>query len=308
MPDNLWTVSQQVIILFLVIGLGVVLTLIGLLKDSFAKDLTKFIITIVTPCSIISSFQREFDTTLMQGLLISVGLAFLLNTILIIVSSLCIRTKDAAQRGVLRFAATFGNVGYMGLPLQEAILGSVGVFYGAIYVAVFHMFVWSFGIITISGDKKNFNIRKLISPPLIGITIGLVLFLTSTTLPEVIRKPIAGLGSMNSTLPMIVIGYYLAKTDFKKLFRTGSLYIGIFIRLILCPAIAIGILMLLGVRGDLMISCVIPFSAPSAAITTMLAAEYKKNTDLSVGMVSITTLFAIVTMPLMISIAQSIAY
>lgn len=309
MLDNVFTVSQQVIVLFITIGLGFFLSKIGFIKEDFIKGLTKFVISIVTPFSIVVSFQREFNTELVSGLLISVGLAIGINTLFILLSFVLIRMKDESQNGVLRFAATFGNAGYMGLPLQQAILGSIGVFYGAVYVAVFHAFVWSFGVVSISGDKKELSAKKmLLSPPLVAVVIGIALFVSRITIPELILKPIKGFGDMNSTLPMIIIGFYLAQTDFKKLFRTGALYIGIVLRLILYPLIAIGVLMLLGIRGDLMVSSVIPFCAPSAAITTMLAAAYGKNTDLSVGMVSVTTICAIATMPLIIALGQMLAY
>ena len=47
-------------------------------------------------------------------------------------------------------------------------------------------------------------------------------------------------------------------------------------------------------------------SAPVAATTTMFAAKFDRDVDLSVGLVSSTTLLSIITMPIIIALAQTI--
>ncbi|MBP5159900.1 MAG: AEC family transporter [Lachnospiraceae bacterium] len=321
MPESLWTVASQVIVLFVLIALGVFCTRAHLFKEQFISGLTSFVLTFVTPCNIITSFQRDFDSGLLGGLLISFGAAFVFNLICLGLSVLTIRSKDPAKRRVLRFATMFSNCGYMALPLEEAVLGSIGVFFGATYVAVSHMFIWTSGIYMLSGDRKQVSARKLVTcPPLIAVAVGLVFFFTSTELPTVIAKPISLIGSMNTTLPMLIIGYYLARADLGRMFKTASLYVSLAVRLVVSP-----LLVVLGMRfvvspllaslgtelgslaGPIMVAGTIAFAAPTAVITTMLAGRYGQDTELSAGAVSLSTILSIVTMPLIITLSQYLA-
>ncbi len=308
MPETLWTVASQVIVLFVLIALGVVCTKAHMFKEQFIAGLTNFVLTFVTPCNIITSFQRDFDSNLLSGLLISFGAAFLFNLIWLGISVLSIRPADPTKRRVLRFATMFSNCGYMALPLEEAVLGSIGVFYGATYVAVSHMFIWTCGVHMLSGDRKQVSAKKLITcPALIAVAIGLVFFFTSTKLPTVIAKPISLIGSMNTTLPMLIIGYYLANADLKRMFKTGSLYVSIFLRLVVSPLLVVFGMKLIGVTGPMMVAGTIAFSAPTAVITTMLAGRYGSDTELSAGAVSLSTILSVLTMPLVITLAMYLA-
>ena len=147
-------VFTQVDILFILILLGVALTKAKILTEKGVSSMTDMVLILVTPCVIIKSFIREFDKSVLKNLLISFLIAFLAHIGFIILSHLIIRSKEKATERVLRFGAIFSNCGYMSIPLQQAILGDIGVFYAASYVAIFNLFIWSYGIITMSGDKK----------------------------------------------------------------------------------------------------------------------------------------------------------
>jgi predicted permease len=106
---------------------------------------------------------------------------------------------------------------------------------------------------------------------------------------------------------MIVIGYHLAKSDILKGLRDVKCLLSVFVRLFLLPFAAVGIMYLCGVRGDLLVSMAISSSAPIAAITTMFSAKFDKDTELSVNMVSISTVLSLISMPLVVTVAQMIA-
>ena len=64
---------------------------------------------------------------------------------------------------------------------------------------------------------------------------------------------------------------------------------------------------LLGVRGNILITVAIAVSAPIAATTTMFATKFQKDTDLSVNLVSLSTIISIITMSTIVAITQLIA-
>lgn len=301
-------VFTQVVILFVLIFLGVILAKGNILNDKAVKGVTDMILLFVTPCVIIKSFSREYDPTLLKDLLIAFLIAFISHIIFIGLSHLIIRDKDLANEKVLRFGSIFSNCGYMSIPLQQALLGDIGVFFGSAYIAIFNLFIWSYGIVSMSGDKKYLTPKKLvINPGIIGITIGLLIFLFSIPVPKVLSEPINYMASLNTPLPMIIIGYHLSKSNLLSGLKNLKCILAMFLKLFAFPLLILGLSYLCGIRGNLLVSIVISCSAPVAAITTMFSDKFGRNTSLSVNMVSFSTICSLISMPLIITLAQSLA-
>lgn len=303
--DSFLTVAQQVLILFILIGVGFLCGKTRLLSDAAVKSCADIVLLVVTPCVIIQSFMRPFDSAMLGGLLQAALVSLLVHAGSILLAHLLLRDKDEARRRVLRFGTVFSNAGYMAFPLQEALLGETGVFYGAAYVAVFNVVLWSYGLLTMSGDRKALSGRKLVlNPGIIGLAVGLVLFIGSVPVPEVLASPISHLASLNTPVPMLIIGFYLARADIGRALRDGWGYAAIGLRLVVIPLLALGGMLLCGLRGPLLVACTIAVSAPVAAATTMFATKYEQDTFLSVNLVSLSTLFSMVTMPLIVSLSR----
>ncbi len=301
-------VLTQVIILFILIILGVILTKSKILTEKGVSSMTDMVLMLVTPCVIIKSFVRPFDKSVLKNLLISFLITFILHIGFIVLCHLLVHSKEKATERVLRFGSIFSNCGYMSIPLQQALLGDVGVFYSASFIAIFNFFIWSYGIITISGDKKYLTPKKMVfNPGIVGISLGLIVFLFSVPMPKLILEPINYMASLNTPLPMIIIGYHLTKSNLLLGFKDLNCIFAMALKLIIFPALALGGMYLCGDRGDMLVSLLISCSAPTAAITTMFAAKFGANTSLSVNMVSLSTILSLITMPCLITLAQTIA-
>lgn len=308
MLESFQVVGLQVLILFVLIMIGFASNKLKIIDENGVKGVTSLMLYIITPCVLINSFQREFDLSLLKGFAISVAAAVLFHIAAIFISKLLVHDENRAKQNVLRFGAIFANCGYMSLPLQQALLGSEAVFYSSSYVAVFNIFTWSYGLSLMCSGKEKASLKKaILNPGLISVLIGLVLFFCSVKLPVIIGKPIEYIAALNTPVPMIIIGYYIANLDFKKVLRTKAEFTTLAVRLVLLPMLMFGALYVLGIRGVLMVSCVISASAPIAAISTMFATKFGGDTETSAGMVAISTLFSIVTMTLIVSFAMWVA-
>ena len=104
--------------------------------------------------------------------------ALVIHGINILVSELVIRDRDPMRKSFFRFSAIFSNCGFMAVPLQTAILGSLGVFYGSAYLLVFTVLTWTLGIQLVKGGKMAFSWRTLLmNPGVVGVVIAMVLYL-----------------------------------------------------------------------------------------------------------------------------------
>ena len=308
MLQSFTTVFQQIVILFIMIGVGYVCSKRGFLSPLTIKELSKFIIYVVTPCIVVESFHRPFDSSMLGNMGIACAAAIGAHLLNIILSRVLIRDKEQNRRVVYQFATIFSNCGFMGLPLQYAILGTDGVFYGAVFIAVFNVFTWTYGFTMMGSKGQRLKFKEiLLNPGVLGVTAGLIIFINSLQIPHVLLVPIKSFAALNTPLPMVVVGYYLAQITSLKVLKDRYLVITQAVKLLAAPLLALLMFYLAGIRGLLLISLVISASAPSAANTVMFSVLFNRDTKLAVTLVSVSVLISLFTMPLVISLAMAVA-
>lgn len=303
--QSFFDVGTQVLVLFILIGVGALLTKVGLITEQGSRTMTDVVLYAVTPCVIVNAFQREYQPEMLKGLLIALLAAFLSLLFSVLLAEILYRKKDIDRGVVLKFSVVFSNCGFMALPLQKAILGEDGVFYGAAFVAMFNIFMWTYGLITMSRktDVKA-ALKAVVNPGIIGTAVGLLLFVFSIKLPTVIAAPVGMLAALNTPVPMLVIGYHLMYSDLRCVLKDKDAYIAMALRLIVIPLAVMGVMLALKVDATVTTATVIAVSAPVAAFTTMMATKYGRDTELSAGIVSASALFSLITMPLVVGLTQ----
>ena len=308
MLESFAVVGTQVAILFILIALGYLAGKVKIINESGIRCINDIMLYIVNPCVIVTAFQRPFDSLMMGNLLKVIGGA-LIGHVLFIALSFCFFKKYPEKKSaVLRYAVIFSNCGFMALPLLDALIGDEGVFYGAGYMVVFNLLVWSLGQYMMAKGEEGFSTKKIIiNPGIIACVIGITLFITSISLPEIIFTPVQYLSNLNTPVPMLIIGYTISKMKFSEMFTSLEVYPTVALRLVVCPLILLGILYLLGYRGNMLISLIVSSSAPVGAMTTMFSIKFNKDVDLSSKAVSLSTLFSAATMTLIVGFARFIA-
>ncbi len=298
-------VGTQVLVLFILIAVGALLTKIGLITEAGSRTMTDVVLYAVTPCVIINAFQREYRPELLGGLLTALLAAFLTLLASVLLAELLYRKKEIDRGVVLKFSVVFSNCGFMALPLQQAVLGEDGVFYGAAYVAMFNIFMWTYGLIAMSRRTEwKAALRAVCNPGIIGTVIGVVLFACSVRLPAVLLSPVQMLAALNTPVPMLVIGYHLVHADLRRVLKDKDAYLAMALRLIVIPLAVMGVMLALRIDAVVTVATVIAVSSPVAAFTTMMATKYGRDTELSAGIVSASALFSLVTMPLVVGLTQ----
>ena len=311
--ENLATVAAQVGVLFALMGVGAACRWFRLVDDTSVKGMVNVLILLVTPCLIVDVFQRPFDRSDLGAFGAAFAIAFLAHVAAIAVAILAAR-GEGPSRPVLRLAMVFSNAGFMGVPLEYAILGPKGVFFGIVWVVMFNFFIWSWGIWEMRGPQPGTRNPRpalnpmIVNPGTVGLAVGLPLFLFSVSLPEAVKAPVHLMAGLNTPLAMIVIGFYLAGADFRRVLATPAAYLALAARLVALPLALVGVLYLFRGRIDrtMALALVIAASAPVGAMVSMFASKYERDVDLSVGLVSGSTLLSILTMPPVIALAMEV--
>ncbi len=306
MLESFFTVGRCVLQLFLMGAVGFLAGKTKLMDERSTVGMTNLLLYICTPMMMVVAFQAAPSDGGMRGFCIAAGLAVLIHAIMIPVTHLVIRQEDRRQETVFRLSSILSNTGFMALPLQMALLGTVGVFYGSAYNAVFNLIAWTYGLWMITGGSAKPSLKQLLSPGLLGVVAALALFLSGIRVPELLMTPLTHLGNLTIPLPMIVIGYQLSQADLGAVLRKRGLWLSTLLRLLVFPAVSLALMLALRIDRTVLLALMIAVSAPSAAIVNMFAVRYGGDSELSSATVVTHTLFSAVTMSLMVGLAMAL--
>ncbi len=304
MLQDILTVAGQVLSLFLMMGIGALLTHRGTITEDGASQMSFVLMNIVAPCVIIDSLQRDKDLTVIREMGIAAAIITASIVIGIALSFLFFRKEIPGDRRILRFAMTYSNCGYMGLPLVQATIGDSGMVYAAAAVIAFNVLVWTIGIVMMGGKKEASVKKALLNPGTIGFTIAFVLFWFEIRLPSVLGSTVTMLAALNTPVAMIVVGSYVAKTNLLRCFSQGRLYLVAALRLLVIPAALTALFYPLHLPYELYAASVLVSSAPTAAITTIFSSRYKLDASLASQSVTLCTLLSIFTMPVLAALIR----
>ena len=308
--NNVLTAFTQVVILFLIAMVGLICHKAGIYTEKASRMTTDLLFYIVAPAIIIRSFLgMEFSRDTLGGLLKALMGGIFFHVVGIIFTKILFNRSDKDTACIFKYACCYGNVGYMALPLAQAVLGDEGVFYCSVILVPFNFLSFTQGAGLMKKKDKNEKLRfkKLITNPgVLGVAIGLPLFLLQVELPEVIYEPVSYLADLNTPLAMVMFGTYLAAADWKTIFSDKRIFTTAIVKIVLIPLITVFSLKLIGFSGILLVACVLSASAPTASATVMFAAKYDRDTGLASKVTSFVSVLSILTMPVMIAIAQQI--
>lgn len=285
---------NQILIMFLLAGIGFVLFRTGKISNEGSKCIGNILIYLVLPCVIIKGFLVERTGERIEGLLLSAVIAALVLLISVLVSGIFLR-KDAI--GI--FAAAFSNPGFFGVPLIVAVISEDAVFYIAAFIGFLNLLQWTYGVSVMTGKKGRISGKELLKAPFfMAIMIGIILFLFEITLPAQIMTVLGNVTALNTPLAMFTVGIYLAQTDLKKMFQKKHVYLICFFRLCMIPLLCLGILWFIPEKyGDMKGAILIAAACPVGSNIAVYAQRYDKDYKYAVETVVISTLFSIITIP-----------
>ena len=285
--------AQQVIVLFLLIGVGTLAVKTGVLKLKHKQPLSNLLVNIVVPAMIVNSYQMEFSLEILRNLLAAFGTVLTL--------ALPARRKNS-RTAIFRFASIFSNAAYMGFPLISALFGSEGLLYASAYVTVFNVLLWTLGYSMVSGSSDPKAVVKSLAhtPAIYAVLVGLAIYLLQIPIPALLAQPISLLGAMNTPLSMLITGMLIAAGDLKSIVCSRPIWKLAAVRMLVIPALCLGAFALLGLfrfgmaaQVVLLLEC-----CPAAAITSVFAVQFGHDEQFAAGCVVLTTLLSILTLPL----------
>ena len=294
---------RQIAIMALLMAVGILLSRRGFLSPQGTKDLGAILLRIIIPCVIVKSYITTYSRERLLELALSAGLA-LVAFILAMGIAYLVYGK---RRRIENFAAAFCNAGFIGIPLAQAVIGDEGVFYMAASVALLNLFQWTYGVYIMTDRKDSIRAKTIVkNPVVIAIVVGIALFLSRLPVPGILTSTLGYIAGMNTPVAMILMGTYMAKLPWRKLLDKRA-YGCVLLRLVVIPAVVLAVFWALPITNqNVALAAYLAAATPVGANICVFAQQYDCDYEFSVVTVCLSTVLSIVTVPLMVSLAQMV--
>lgn len=307
MLDAFLVVGGSVLTLFLLMSVGFGFGRAGLLSKEALSQVSRILLYVVTPCIMLTSFEVERTPESQGQLLSSLAVMAGVYALYMLLSAVLFPREGKERQGILRFAAVYGNAGFMGLPLIQSALGQEAMMAAVVGLAVFNTVTWTQGR-ALMGGRRELSLKKLaLNPGILGFVIGLLLFFTGRRLPGPLDDAVRYLGSLNTPLAMVVIGGQMAGADLTAVFSSKKLYLVSAVKLLGVPLLTGLVLLPFHIDPMIYVAAVILAGCPTAGATSLFAQSMGKDAALAARQVTLSTLLCLATLPVCAVLAQTLS-
>ena len=286
------------LMMFLLVGIGFLIRKIGIVNTEGRMNMIDLCIYLTLPFNVLHSFLREWD----WGLFISCGIILLLsagyNAISVFFSAVLHKKTDPKKQQPLKYGTIVSNSGFLGNPVVEGIYGTNGLLYASLFMLPVRIVMWSIGVSVFMKDRKENLLKKILTHPcIVAIYVGVIIMISGIRFPTFVENTITGISNCNTPLSMMLVGMMLAEVQPKGLIdKTMVFYTAV--RLVIIPAVVFVITAFLPIDSMLRGITVILAGMPAPITTALLSAKYGGDEEYATGMIFLTTILSLVTLPL----------
>lgn len=299
---NMEGLVSQLAMLFLITFIGWLAVKTKLLPTNTNQVLSALVINITNPCTVLASVMTgdRALTNAQVWAMTGIAVGFHLLMIVFGLGLTRIMGTKGQERKLYQYMTVFCNNGFVGIPVIAAMLGQEAVFPVAIFVLVFQLFCFTYGVSLF--PKGVMNLKALISPMIISTIIAYAIYMLELPVPAIVSNATKTVGAMTSPGAMLALGCALAAVPVKKVIRQWKLMIFCLLRLTVAPVL-VWALCAFWLKNELMLGVTVAIAAmPAAVNTTLLAARYGGDEETAASGVFISTLICIGTMPLILGL------
>lgn len=292
------TFSEMLVILF-AMAVGYLANRLGYLGGEADAKLSKLILNITMPATIVSSVVSgdTFPGTAEILSTLKVAVVFYGLELLIVCAVPRFLGGTPEQKGVWRYALAFSNLAFIGYPVVIDLFGADKLFYAVILQLPFNMLSYTLGPLMLTGAKR-FRWKQLLSPCIIAAMLALVIALAHIQVPAQIGEMLSFIGDITVPLSLLVVGSLLAGLPVMQVFSSVRLWALSAVRLLGLPVLLWLILRQMGVDPIVQGIAIVEMAMPVAINGSMLCLEYGGDTEAMAQITFLSTLMSIVTIPL----------
>ena len=306
--------------IIVMIAIGYILKKRHWFHHTFSENVSKLITNVALPCSIFYSVLKYLNMEALKE--VSNRLIFTFASVIIgyVAAFAVIKLVKMrkGRRGVFYNAVVNANTIFIGLPLNMALFGEAASKYYLMYYITNTVSIWTLGYMLLASDpmensgdaKGGFDLKKLLSPPLIAFVIAFAVLLSGIRVITPIVETTKYLGSVVTPLALLYIGIVLADAGLHSIRFDLDTNLALLGRFVFSSVVMIVLLKIAGrfVKLDPLEikTFVIQAAAPVFAALPILTNETKGDIGYSTNVVTTSTILFILVVPLLMSILNII--
>ena len=278
---------------------GVFCARTGIFSGGAKSVLSNMLVSLIMPAMALNSFLADYDPEVGKNIPLAFAYSIAFNLAAIILTFLLNRDGDNPKTPLCRLACIFSNAGYMGYPLIQALYGNEGLMYASAYVTLFNILLWTVGVRLMDRQRSGWELGRILKNPVIcAVMLGLAIYYLRIPVPQIVRAPLKYVSDMNTPISMMITGILLAESNLLGILRDALLWRTVAVRLLVIPAVCVAAFFALGIRDMTAQVTLLQEACPCAAITSVFAVQYHYDEGFAGGLVAVSTLFSILTLPL----------
>lgn len=300
----------------IILALGFLLGKLKLISPKTNKDLVNLLLTVFMPASLFMAFPTAYSDETSHIFVAGLIGGFIVMVAITLLSLVIFNKKwyKGKMRYESQFALIFNNATFLGYPIISSTYGpqSTAIIAYCGFIIAFNIALFSYGVYLFKHKVDGKLILNVITNPnIIAVILGVVVFLTSFQVPKFINDAVTFTGSATTALSIICVGYMLSTAKFVQLFKKWKLAITALIQLIVGPLATY--LLLIAIQyvarnagfdfpDEVVVVCTLIQALPTATSLGLFASKYGGDEKEASQLVTMSTLFSIITLPLMISL------
>lgn len=293
----------QVVAMFVMMAIGVAVYEVKFIDSKGAAQMANITMYVSTPAVVLGSLATTFD----PDRLVAGAWCMALSALFTVAGAALAWVVFRERRRIAQLGIMISNMGFLGIPLVQSVVGEEYVFYVSACIAAQVPFIWTYGVWLVTQDRSQMSLKKIATnPSVIAVVVGVVLFLCSVNLIGVFDVTVTDMGNLNTGLAMLILGVYLAQTDIRSLVRDANLYLANFLRLVVVPAACIVVLAMLPLATPIKLAVLIANAAPCGTLSAMLPQKFGGDYRFGAGLVSSSTLLSLVSMPAVLAVGLAV--
>ncbi len=304
---------SPMMVVLVCISIGYVLHKVRILPENAAAVLSKLEINVFLPAFIINIFVNHCTVESLTGqykMVLYGVISVVLGLIIGIPLSLAF-SKDKNTYAVYRYSLVTANFGFLGNSVVPMILGSEATYTYILFTIPWNimLYAWAFNTLIPQGQEKQKNVlQRLCNPGCISLAIGMALGLLGVgkVLPGFVRTTLDNLSGCMGPIAMILTGFVIGSYRLPELLKNKKVYIVTFLRLLVLPAVIMGIMWLLGADKNILAMSMFATGSALGLNSVVVPAAYGGDSRTGASMAMISHVGAVLTIPLLYAALQLI--
>lgn len=310
---SIFVVLRQIAPLFILMAIGILLGRIKMVDSHFTKVMSQICMNVLFPASIIKSFYAKITPDMIrEGMTLILAGGITVVVTFLLAYSLNRKLKiQIPSSNVVYFTLMFSNFGFVGVGMLTAVYGDKGLFYMTMFCILLRFTFNSLGTCIMQrceSDTSPISFRRVfLNPPIIALLVAIMIMVTQVRLPAVIETTMYDLAACLSPMGMLTVGMITASFSIRDFFDDSRVYLLSGLRLLGIPLVGTVIMYLAGMRGLMMTATALTLALPAAANTSLLAERFNGDVKLGTKVVTVTNVFSIITIPIVVTFAEMLA-